>query len=300
MAVDLLAKRDIIETLIPNMAAPTARQAGVSGAWSAYTAAITAAALATLCPGGFILCGMYLFDYFQVANAAVGTQFALLSVQVATGAIGAEVPIAEGHGALAIAPGATATDAVAIATGSTVFFEPQFIPASTRLAVRATNSSTQAVYLGIYLFGYDARYFGSPLKEVKELRYIRGLLAPTVGTVSYPSGAQTNVTSGAMWVYGAPVQFIAAAATDLLIVGAASVTSTGKAAQAQIGVGAAGSEQWMSKLGLPVWSVALGPVADSYLPRPLYVKQGEAVSVQVAANGVNIVIPIALKGFALK
>lgn len=299
--IDLLAKRDIIETVIPNMAVATPRTAGVSGAWSAYTAAITAAALATLCPGGFILCGMYVFDYFQVANAAIGTQFALVSIQVATGAAGAEVPIAEGHGVLAIAPGATATDAIAIATGSTVFFEPQFIPASTRLAVRATNSSGQAVYLGVYLFGYDARYFGSPLKEVKELQYIRGLLAPTVGSVSYPSGAMTNVTGNASaWVYGAATQFIASAATDLLIVGMASVTTTGKSAQAQIGIGAAGSEQWMSKVGLPVWSVAPGPVADSYLPRPLYVKQGEAVSVRVACNGVNIVIPIALKGFALK
>jgi hypothetical protein len=300
MAVDLLAKRDILETIIPSGAAATTKAAGVSGAWSTYSQIITAANLATLCPGGFILCGAYVQEYFA-CKASDGGQVAQWNLQVATGASTFEVPIAEGSNTLVASP-SDATGDVALLGGRTLFFEPVLIPASTRLAYRATTTSARAVLFGLYLFGYDARYFAQPLRAVDELRYIRGLSSLAVGTLTYPSPGVTNVTTaGSNWGgnYGAAVQFIASAASPLLVVGMSGGSSAGHSMQAQIGIGAAGSEQWMSMVGLPDYIAAVGSVFDSYLARPLYAKTGEAVSVRVTGIA-NHTTGVSLKVLALK
>jgi len=295
--IDLLAKRDIIEQIIPHNASPAARNAGVAGAWSAYVQIIAAASLTY----PFILCGAYVFEAFSLAPGD-GTQVGLVNIQVATGALGSEVLIAEGHGGLTqTAP--TLDASTSGWTGRTCFFEPILIPASTRLSYRTSVTSAKTLVTALYLVGYDARYFAQPLKEVDELRYIRGLCSPIQGATVWPSPGTTNVTTGAVaWTYGAAVQFIASAATPLLITGlhGSAALISGIFMQAHIGIGAAGSEQWMSKVGLPVPTGYPGPFCDCYLPRPLYVKQGEAVSVQVGGAGLNKAVGIALKGFALK
>lgn len=294
--IDFLAKRDIIEQIIPSDAPNTVVTSGVSGAWSAYAQVIAAASLTY----PFILCGAYVYSYFSIV-AADGTQVGMLNLQVATGEAASEVPIAEGHSGLLLAPGAN--DSIGGLTGRTLFFEPILVPPTTRLSIRASASSTRALYNGVYLFGYDARYFAQPLKVADELRYIRGLCSPTQGATVWPSPGGTNVTTHATsgYVYGTPVQFIASAASPLLITGLFGYNSIGSnRIQAKIGIGAAGSEQWMSKVALPVWSVGPGPFCDCYLPRPLYVKTGEAVSVTIAGHVANKITAIALKGFALK
>jgi hypothetical protein len=299
MAVDFLAKRDIIEQIIPSDATSVSRTSGVSGAWSAYGQIISAANLTD----PFILCGAYVYEAFAfVGDATVHT--GLMNIQVAIGEAGSEVVVAESHGVLAADP-ADATAAVKVRTGRTHFFEPILIPANTRIAYRASSTDTVSFSTSLYLFGYDARYFAQPLKVVDELRYIRGLCSPTRGATVWPSPGVTNVAghNTVAWTYGTPVQFIASAATPLLITGLSAVAAiVSNRAQAKIGIGAPGSEQWVSKVGLALQSLIAGPTMDCYLPRPLYVKTGEAVSVMIASSNVSVasITGIALKGFALK
>ena len=296
MAVDFLAKRDIMEQILPEDTFPVTRTSGVSGAWSAYGQVIASLA------NPFILCGAYISEVLTIA-VADGAQAGQVNVQIVTGAVSSEVLIAEGHGGLALYPGLTATDVVAGWTGRTIFFEPKLIPAGTRLAWRVSASSAKAVKCVMYLFGYDARYFAQPLKCVNELRYIRGCCSPTQGATVWPVPGATAVSTHAItaYAYGTPVQFIASAASPLLITGlfGSGTANADNHPQAQIGVGAAGSEQWMSKVGIVGTVTYVGPFCDCYLPRPLYVKTGEAVSVRIAGQA-NRTINVALKGFALK
>jgi len=302
MAVDFLAKRDIIEAIIPVDATSVNKTSGVSGAWGTYGILITAANMTTLFPGGFILCGAYVTEIFALTGAET-MQSGVLNLQVSKGDAGSETPVAESHGCLYVNPPQADEESAMGLTGRTHFFEPVLIPTGTRLAYRATSSVAKAFDLSVYIFGYDARYFGQPLKAMDELRYIRGLCSPTKGATVWPVGALTAVTTHATtaWLYGTAVNFEPHADSPLLItglVGAAIVASN--RVQAKIGIGAAGSEQWMSKVGLPCYLSTPGPLADCYLPRPLYVKIGEAVSVQIAGSIANTVTNIALKGFALK
>jgi len=307
MAVDFLAKRDIIEAIIPIDAVAITRISGVGGAWSSYAILITAANMNTYFPGGFILCGAYVHEAFTLAGGD-GIQAGFLNLEVASGAAGGEVPIAESHGMLELAPGMN--DSITGMTGRTHWFEPILVPTNTRLAYRVSTPAAKAVNASAYLFGYDARYFGQPLKAVDELRYIRGLCSPTKGATVFPNLGGTAVTTHptTAWLYGTAVAFdldIAGggtvAVTPLLITGLASYAVTiSNRVQAKIGIGAAGSEQWMSKVGLALAVGYPGPLMDAYLPRPLYVKTGEAVSVQIAGSIANTVTNIALKGFALK
>lgn len=306
MAVDLLAKRDIIEDIIPSGAISLTQVSGVGGAWSTpYKIIITAASMTALYPAGFILCGAYVFEAFTLLGGD-GTQAGFLNLEVAAGPLNSEVPIAESHGILMLAPGAT--DQISGMTGRTHFFEPILVPTATRLAFRVSTPAAKALTTSVYLFGYDARYFAQPIKAVEELRYIRGLCSPTKGATVFPSLGGTAVTTGAAWVYGAAVAFdldIAGggtvAITPLLITGLAGyATAISNRIQAQIGIGAPGAEQWMSKVGLALAVGYPGPLIVCHLPRPLYVKTGEAVSVRIMGSLAATATNIALEAFALK
>lgn len=290
MAVDSILKRDIPEEIIPNDASAKTLNSGTSGSWSAWGQI----AASTSMP--FVLCGVYTMEIFQLTTQ--GTQSGVLSLQIGTGGAGAEQVVGEGHGGLLLAPGGT-SQAVTGLKGQTMFFEPILIPSGTRLSVRATNTTTVAVLLGIYLFGYDASKFGLPLSYVREERYVKGLCAPAQGAVCYPSGSLTPVTSGAgVFVYGSWTQFIASASRPTLITGLVGATTTlHRSFQAKIGIGAAGSEVAMSKLGLPGRLGIPGPLCDAYLPRPLFVKAGERVAVQIAAAASSQTLNTGLKGF---
>jgi len=296
--IDFLPKRDIIETIFPSLSAPASRNSGVSGAWSIYSTLLTAAA--NTFP--FILCGAYVMESLQLVIDDVVTS-AQLNIQVSIGAAGSEVPIAESHGGLLLSPCVIASGSITGLTGRTHFFEPVRIPSNVKIAYRASSSAAKLINTAVYIFGYDARYFAQPLKAAEELRYIRGLCSPTKGATVWPSPGATAVSTpaGATWVYGAAVQFIASAASPLLITGLfGSATTASNSSQAQIGIGAPGAEQWMSKVGLTVQTGFPGPLIDCYLPRPLYVKTGEAVSVRIAGNVASTATGIALKGFALR
>ncbi len=295
MAIDCLPKRDISEVIIPPGAVSIGQNPGVSGAWSAYSQIIAAASLTY----PFVLCGAYVILAFVLTNQ--GTLAGQLNLQIATGAASSEVPIAEGHGGLLLAPGGTG-QTVSAMTGFTVFFQPQLIPASTRIAMRSSTTSSVTTPISVYLFGYDARSFAPALNHREALRYIQGLKPQTQGSYTWPSPGATAVTGGnPAWAYGAAVQYIASAASPLFITGLfGSALLAAIRAQVKIGIGAAGSEQWMSMVGLPNTASTAGPFCDCWLPRPLLVKAGEAVSIAAATSTASQAINIALKGFALK
>lgn len=300
--IDFLAKRDIIETIIPINAISKIILAGTSGAWSptGWVNIITSSNLTF----PFILCGAYVYEVMLVAGAD-GVQAATTTLLLSKGTPGHEddagMYIGEGVAGLTITPGATET--VKATSATTMFFEPILIPKSTYISINASSSSAKGCSLGVYLFGYDARYFANPIEYVKELRYIRGLTAAGQGSQVWPSPGVTNVAPNAstFWTYGTPVQFIASAPNPILITGLFGTAGTANQyAQAQIGVGAAGSEVWMSQVGLPCYTSQSGPCGDCWLPRPLFVKTGEAVSVQLEANKNNTYpVGIALRGFNL-
>jgi len=300
--IDFLAKRDIIEQIIPSDATSIGVVSGVSGAWSAYTELITAANLTY----PFILCGVYVYEYFLL-KVVDGLQYGLMNIQVNQGAAGHEGDagnlLAEGHGLMMFYPGTTATDNIQGYTGRTIFFEPILIPANTRISFRTSCSAAKAMRNGFYLFGYNATSFANPTQYIKELRYIRGLCPPSQGSQVWPSPGLTTVITDATtsWVYGSPVQFIASAANPILITGIVGLNTTANnPIQAQIGIGAAGSEIWMSKVGMPGFSTSAAPLGDCYLARPLFVKTGEAVSVKIAGTQHSNSLGMALKGFNLK
>jgi hypothetical protein len=292
MAIDFLLKRDVIEEIIPSNAAATSLNSGVSGAWSGWTE-VTGS---TTIP--FVLCGAYVMEIFQIMDQ--GAQSGVLNLQVGTGASGMEAAVAEAHGGLLLSPGGTA-QAVTGLTGRTHFFEPRLIAAGTRIAVRASATTSVAVLLALYLFGYDASSFGLPLSYVDHERYMKGLSSPAMGATCYPSPGLTAVTSGgALWAYGSWTQFIAAAPRPILITGlVGAATAIHRAAQVKIGIGPPGSEAAMSKVGVPGRIGIPGPFGDCYLPRPLFVKPGERVAVQAAASAANLQVNIGLKGFEL-
>jgi hypothetical protein len=298
MAVDLLAKRDIIEVTIPGVGNKGIPQtSGVGGLWSAFTQIIAA----TTYP--FILCGAYVCEVlYLTAPASVAAQ---LNLRIWTGPALGPTLVAENVGGLI--GYAAVTDPTGLVTmlqtSRTHFYEPTLIPTGTRLSMTSScNDATNPVYIAVILFGYDARYFAQPLKYINELRYIRGLFSQVQGTTTWPSPGATAVTSGTpAGTYGAAVQFIAAAASPLLITGAyGRNTLTAIGGRAQIGIGAPGSEQWMSLVGFPANPSFLGPLGDSNLYRPLFVKTGEAVSVRVETSTATRIINVALKGDALK
>lgn len=298
MAVDFLLKRDIIEQIIPEDARSQGGLSGVSDNWSAYFELITAANLTY----DFILCGAYSCEDYPTTTA--GNFLTVTTIQIATGAADSEVPIAEGHVLATVLVAGTITG-LAICTGRTIFFQPTFIPKSTRIACRASSNSTFAVYTYMYLVGYRASQFGLPLKYLSDQSgYIKGLKGVTKASCVYPSPGTINVTSGSpRWTYGSPVEFIASATNPILITGAiACQNTTQNGAQLKICLGSAGNEVAHSKVGFAGISIVSGggPYGDSYLPRPLFVKPGERVSVILASYNANTAYPIALKGFELK
>jgi hypothetical protein len=292
MAVDFLLKRDIIEEIVPNLASATPLITGAAGAWGAWEEITAGLAFP------FILCGLYVMEYFNLA--AAGTAGALINIQIGTGAGGAEVVRSESHGNIVLALGKIGTYGL---TGRTHFVEPVVIPAGTRIAVRGSCTSAIAAGASVYLFGYDARYFGLPLSYLgNAARYIRGLESKIQGAQTWPSPGGTAVASGAapVWTWGAWVQFIAAAANPIIITGIAAyeLTAANPSMQAQIGIGAPGAEIAMSKAGIAN-RLGFFPFGDSYLPRPLFVKTGESVSVRVAASAALTTFQVGLKGFNL-
>ncbi|MCJ7676827.1 MAG: hypothetical protein MUO35_03805 [Anaerolineales bacterium] len=265
--------------------------AGVSGAYGSYTNLVAKAS--NTIP--FILCGLYAQIAYSLTTE--GTQSGLMNFQVAIGDSPDEVPIAEGHDSMILAPGyisGTAQSVTGLKAG-TIFVEPVLIPAGTRIVYRAASNLAVAVLTSAYAFGYDARYFAQPLRVVDELRYMRGLCSPTKGATVWPAIGGTAVTSHATpYAYGTWVPFIDPATSPLEVTGLIALQITSNTSgQFNIGIGApGGGEIAMSRCGTPS-RIGHFLYGDCYLPRPLYVKTGESVSVQ-AATGASGGITIAL------
>lgn len=294
MAVDNLLKRDIVEVIIPVNTNPPAWTSGVSGAWTSWVQVISNTAVTF----PFILCGAHLTE--GLSTTTTGSVLGHYTLQIGTGAAASEVVIAETSGIVLVSSTPQVDTTTYIISGTTKWFEPVIIPGSTRIAARSSATSATGVSIALYLVGYNATTFGLPLRYIRDWqRYIKGLMAPTQGTVSYPSPGATSVTCNTFATgYGAWVEFIASASKPTLIVGlSGGATSTSGRNQAQIGIGAASSEVVHSKVGLAGRAVWPGPLASSYLPRPLFVKPGERVAVN--GTGAASTIDVSLMGFEL-
>lgn len=297
MAVDFLLKRAPIEKIIPEDTAIVAFNSGQSLSWSAWIQIISAANLTY----DFILCGAYAFTALQLGSS--GSYATIINLQVGTGGVDSEIPIAESNDVLL---GGGTGNMTFVGMGETHFFEPVLIPAGTRIAVRATNSQAITIYGSLFLFGYLASEWGLPLKYLKDqIRYIKGLCSQTQGAACQPSPGGTNVTSGgSAYAYGSWTQFLATVSNPIMVTGALAGFNGSDVSlygQAKIGIGSPSNEVAMSKLAFPGRIGFPTPCGNSYLPRPLYVKSGESVSIQLGGvPGVSKSFPVALKYYNLK
>lgn len=297
--INLLLKRDVIETIIPTAGVAITRLSGVSGAWSAYGELISAANLTY----DFILCGAYLYE--RLFSASSGLSATCCTYQVATGEAGSEVPIAEDRTMMSLYE-ATVGDGMMSFRGSTLLFPPMLIPASTRLSYRNSSDSAVAQRGSLYLVGYKATDWGLPLTYLKDsIAYMKGLAVVAKGAVCYPALGKTTVTTGnPAWTDGAAVELVASATSPTLITGAHGVgvatATAGLCAHAKICIGSVGNEKDHSEVAFANAASQVGPLGASVLPRPLLVKTGERISViahgSVAAKNVGV----SLQGFELK
>lgn len=296
MAVDLMPKRNFIETVLPVLAGPVYPNAGVGGAWGAWVQVIPAAGAGSIA-FPFVLHGAYLTEQFTLFT--ISTNVAEYHFQVGIGAAGFEVPIAQGAANLVgILSFVFAANATIIAT-KTMWFEPVVVPAGTRIAVRAWGSAAIAIQFGTFLVGYDASNYELPaeLMSRPHERYIKGISSPVQGANCYPNPASTPIVPAAAPAWGVWTVWIAAAANDILMTGVASVESAiGSYAQVQIGIGPAAAEVAGAQVGLA--GRTFGPVGASYLPRPLFVKQGERVALR--AMSPTAILDMVLMGHEVK
>src|SRR3990167_197517 len=117
MAVDLLAKRDIVEIQYPaNAAQATVPKAiWLWGTWNAIIASSSEE---------FVLCGINIYKGVSTTSTPINGQF---MIEIGTCAAGSEVPIARvGSGFVGTFTGGTPT--VNMFTGETLFIQPYIIP----------------------------------------------------------------------------------------------------------------------------------------------------------------------------
>ncbi len=294
--MNLLLKRDVIETVIPSAGVAITRVSGTAGAWSAYGELISAANLTY----DFILCGAYLYE--RLYSASSGLSQVVCTYQVATGAAGAEVPIAEDRTIMVLFE-LTVGDGMTAYQGSTFDFPPQLIPAGTRLSFRSSSNTATVQRGSMYLVGYKATDWGLPLSYLADnIAFMKGLRAQAKGAVCYPAQGVTTVTTGnPSWTNGNPVEFIASATSPTLITHVAGRGSESSlCVHPSVCIGAAGSEVAHSLVALPNAGAQLGPLGLSALMRPLFVRAGERVSVMTRGSTASKDVGISLRVSELK
>jgi hypothetical protein len=141
------------------------------------------------------------------------------------------------------------------------------------------------VLTGVYLVGYDggASPCGNSTYTLRGQQ--TGIQKGTSITVT--AGATVAVAS-AVAGYGAYVQVIAAAASELLVQGLAVAGNVSAATEFHIlefATGAAGAE--VVRARIPVLVLSLGGGAILMMPRPLLVKPGERLAVHAYSSAVK-------------
>jgi hypothetical protein len=286
-----MPKRNQLEMLVPDNTGAPYVQAGTAGTWGSWVQATPAL------PSDFALCAAHVAEEFFIINA-LGWTPGHYHYQVGKGAAGAETPVAQSSAVLAFNLWDTAT--VVLLSGRTLWFEPQLIPAATRLAIRAWGTSASALRLRTRLVGYKASDYEetSPLHRPAR-RYMRGLEAPAQGTLCWPTTGTTTVPSGSSWTFGPWQQFIASAPNDVLVTGVVCVNNfASPEGMAEIGVGPAPNEVPGGYVALNTWT--LGPTSESHLPRPMFIKRGERVTVRTKSSGAARNFEIVLMGEEVK
>lgn len=281
----MIPRRDTLalEVVEPDGASPAAQNPGVSWAWSTW-AQMTAGLSYPL-----LLTHLSVSATFYY-TAAVSSTFEPVQIQIGTGAAGSETGIGEiGTSFFVLLSGTTPS--VYLQTSSNFPVTPTIIPANTRIAIRSTERYSAVLFaLSYYLYGYNATKYSLPLyfRDLTQIEQLLKGLRTKKARITPLAGVSPYIISGAgAWVLGSWVQIIASADKDLLVTGLVHTpTTVSRWSQYQIGVGAVGSEQAMSTIGI---SGGTGSgVGAYYLPRPLLVKKGESVSVRSKSSGSSI------------
>ncbi|OGI17728.1 MAG: hypothetical protein A2Z52_00895 [Candidatus Moranbacteria bacterium RBG_19FT_COMBO_42_6] len=301
--IQLLPRRDTnIEIIIPVNTTSALPTAGVSWAWGNWLQIIAAASLTY----PFLLCGVEVLAG-MIATGGTSNVNDIYEGQIGIGDAASEVPIASFGDSFSLSNPSPNTATIYLANSKTHLLEPIIIPASTRIAVRLTQSLASNLYgFGIHIIGYNWSTFSPPvypqIARDKYNRFIKGTMTDYPQIL--PSAAPVTVTSGTpAWAYGSWAEMIASASDDTLIMGinyGNPSTFSSRGFQAYIGIGAAGSEVTMAKIGAPAKTIFPSAIGDQWLPRPLYVKAGERVAISIASGFASLTWGIQLKAYELK
>ena len=283
------AKRDGVETVLPSSAITTQRNPAGSWSWSAYAEITSGESFE------FVLTGIQVLVIGNPKGSAVITHV-LNQLEIATGAAGAEVTIeAAGLGWIGFI---VTADSNLVSTSTSFPISPKVIPASTRLSVRATQnvaitgSGGSATEMYFTLVGYTQK-----LPKLYPIYSNSSRLKGLYNGISKvaPVASSTSVTADSpAGTYGAWVQFIAAADSDLLIWGVAAIKQFGASASSvifQIGTGAAGLEIVRGAIPIPRRSAVGSGWSQTNIP--IFVKTGERVALR-ATGGVDHVMDVNL------
>jgi hypothetical protein len=279
MAVDMLAKRDVLEMIIPDDATSPNWGAGASWAWGSWSQVVAS------------LANDMVITQAQLNELVVFTTGPLIcfgQFQIGVGGSGSEVAIAQFGTGLGAASDGT-TENKNIFTNKTHFVAPVFVAAGSRVAFRAAGSVASGFVGSVKLVGYDARDFAAMLRQPRHDRWLRSYRTTSVGATVEPSAGVTTVTSAASsWGYGSWVEFVASASKPRLVTGVISgIADVTLHPTFQVGLGGAGSEVAHGQLpvtgrsGLP-----FGP-GVAYFYRPVYVKSGERIAVRCKDNSAS-------------
>lgn len=276
----ILPKRGNIEKVYPFDTSAHSKSTGATGAFGAYTQIVASTT------ADFVCTGVYTNVVFSEAAASVSGAVPY-QMQIATGVAASEVPFGSLGGAAGVQYGHNASNAQ-LGMAQLHRIPPTLIPAGSRLSCRAMALAIHLLLVGIYVVGYEpTRGFALPRPwgiDDDNLEYYQRAMK-TAGSELAPSGSFTAISSHATvaWSYGTTVEYIASAATDILVTAVLTNIVTPVSVSTheviEIGIGASGSEVWSALVALPCFVNTPGPGGGELeLPRPLYVKQGERVA----------------------
>jgi len=286
------------DQLVPDGALATVLNSTFSDAWPAnYTQISSGLGFPFVLLG--ILCSRH------AATTAAGFTAAISRIQIAIGASGSEQPIAGGAIDALFNIGTAGTQRMA-ASGY-IPVTPVEIPASTRIAGRATTSAAAGAWtIGIYLVGYRPdtggerimRHYGS----LDEQAFFEGRMARENQAYIYPTPlTRVAVTAGGTtFTYGAWAEVIAAGAiAHPIYVNAIqflhTVGASNESLQWELGVGAGGSEQTIALTGSPragSSTFLYGTVAP--FARRTFVPPGQRVAVRMMALTASLAVDAGL------
>lgn len=251
----------------------------------------------------FLLCGIIRI-MGAVVNSNTASTRTTLTYEIATGAAASEATILQkSHGLFG--QNVNTVSAVFLFSSGTDFFEPIYIPASTRIAGRATESAAAGIAaMSVYLYGYNANNYSPVVMPMyNENQYLQGvgLNNPVLLTPQAFIAVQQSTVSA--WTFGVWKQIPNATVLtrDTLITGVSyRHGASGRRIQGEIGLGAAGSEVSLAAFGGPAYAGAsIDANGICELPRPLLAYKGEQVSLRTKSSNISNTTQMQLMGFQL-